>query len=74
MTASAGGDQGGAAGGAPGGSEGDLVGPAEASRLLEVAPGRLDAMVEEGVLTPVGDGPDRRFRLAEVLAARQLGG
>jgi len=30
-------------------------------------------MVEEGILTPVGEG-ERRFRRAEVLAARELGG
>jgi hypothetical protein len=30
-------------------------------------------MVEEGLLTPVGDG-DLRFRRVEVLATRELGG
>lgn len=61
------------AGSATGGA-GGLVGEAEAIRLLEVAPDRLAAMVEEGLLTPVGEGPERRFRREEVLAVRELGG
>ena len=57
---------------ASGGWPDELIGPEEASRLLEVEPGRLDDMVDEGLLTPVG--ADRRFRRAEVLAVRELGG
>ena len=45
----------------------------EAADILGVEPGRLDAMVEEGLLEP-GDGEPRRFLRAEVLALRNLGG
>jgi hypothetical protein len=55
------------------GAPDDLIGVDEASALLEVTADRVDVMVEEGLLTPVGDG-DRRFGRAEVLAARELGG
>ena len=55
------------------GAPDDLIGAAEASALLEVAPDRIAVMVSEGMLTPVGDG-ELRFSRAEVLAARELGG
>lgn len=52
----------------------DLIDREEASRLLEVEPGQVDNMVDEGLLTPAGDGPRRRYRRAEILALRELGG
>lgn len=55
------------------GDDNELMELAEASRALEVTPDRVEAMVQEGLLTPVGEGPDRRFRRSEVLAVRQLG-
>ena len=45
----------------------------EASDLLEVPPDRIEVLVQEGLLTPLGDGEERRFRRAEVLAVRDLG-
>jgi DNA-binding transcriptional MerR regulator len=51
----------------------DLIDAAEASALLEVSPDRVDVLVEEGLLTPVGDGEQRQFRRSEVLAVRDLG-
>ena len=55
------------------GAPDDLIGVDEASALLEVNPDRVEVMVEEGLLTPVGEG-DLRFRRVEVLATRELGG
>jgi hypothetical protein len=55
------------------GAPDDLIGIDEASVLLEVTVDRVEVMVEEGLLTPVGAG-ERRFRRAEVLAVRELGG
>ena len=55
------------------GAPDDVVGVAEASRILEVAPDRIEVMVAEGMLTPLGDG-ELTFARAEVLAARELGG
>ncbi len=52
----------------------DLVSTEEAVRLLEVAPSRIQVMVDEGLLTPVDQGGERRFRRGEVLALRDLGG
>jgi hypothetical protein len=52
----------------------EVVGAAEASALLEVAEDRIPVMVEEGLLTPVAGTSDLRFRRAEVLALRLLGG
>jgi hypothetical protein len=64
--------------GAPSGadvpSDADLIDAAQAAHLLEVGPAQVEAMVEEGLLTPVGSGAERRFRRDEVLAVRQLGG
>lgn len=56
-----------------GGEGSELVGPEEAARLLEVGPAQVQAMIDEGLLTPVGDG-EPRSRRAEVLAVRGLGG
>lgn len=55
------------------GAPDDLVGAEEAAALLEVAADRIEVMVAEGMLTPVGDG-ELRFSRAEVVAARELGG
>jgi hypothetical protein len=55
------------------GASDEVVGIDEASALLEVTPDRIEVMVAEGMLTPVGDG-ELRFARAEVLAARELGG
>lgn len=49
----------------------DLIGIEEAARQLEVGPAQVQAMIDEGLLTPVGEG---RLSRAEVLAARNLGG
>jgi len=51
----------------------DTVDAEEASALLEVPPDRIDVLVQEGLLTPVGDAEERRFRRSEVLAVRDLG-
>jgi hypothetical protein len=51
----------------------DLLDAGETSSLLEVPPDRIDVLVEEGLLTPVGDAEARRFRRSEVLAVRDLG-
>jgi hypothetical protein len=55
------------------GAPDDLIGVDEASALLEVTADRVAVMEQEGLLTAVADG-ERRFRRAEVLAARELGG
>jgi hypothetical protein len=55
------------------GAPDELIGVEEASALLEVVPDRIEVMVSEGLLTPVGEGA-LQFRRAEVLAARELGG
>lgn len=46
----------------------------EAARILEAAPGQVQAMIEEGLLTVSGDHGEPRFSRAEVLALRELGG
>ena len=51
----------------------ELIDAEAASELLEVTPDRIDVMVSEGLLTPVGDG-ELRFSRAEVMATRELGG
>jgi hypothetical protein len=52
----------------------ELVGVEEAARLLEVAPDRVQVMVDEGLLVPE-DGPgELRFPRGEVIALRELGG
>lgn len=51
----------------------DTVDSDEASVLLEVPPDRIEVLVQEGLLTPLPDTEERRFRRAEVLAVRDLG-
>ena len=51
----------------------DMLDAEEASVLLEVPPDRVDVLVDEGLLTQLGDGEERRFRRSEVLAVRDLG-
>ncbi|MCD9622803.1 helix-turn-helix domain-containing protein [Rhabdothermincola salaria] len=50
----------------------DLITDEEAVEILEVEPGRVAVMINEGLLTPVGDG-DRRLRRSEVEAQRLAG-
>jgi hypothetical protein len=52
----------------------DLIDREEACALLEVDGERLDAMVAQGMLDPVGSDDGVRFSRAEVLALRELGG
>jgi hypothetical protein len=52
----------------------DLIDADEASALLEVERARIDVMVAEGMLHPVGTTDPPRFSRAEVLALRELGG
>ena len=51
----------------------DLLDDGQAAELLGVEAGRIDAMVEEGLLEPAADGP-RRFRRADLIAVDRLGG
>ena len=51
-----------------------LVDADEAAEILEVARDRVQVMVEEGLLTPVDEGGEQRFRRAEVIALSELGG
>jgi hypothetical protein len=46
----------------------------EAGRILEAAPGQVQAMIEEGLLTVVGNHGEPRLLRAEVVALRELGG
>jgi hypothetical protein len=46
----------------------------EAGRILEAAPGQVQAMIEEGLLTVVGNHGAPRLLRAEVVALRELGG
>lgn len=46
----------------------------EAARILEAAPGQVQAMIDEGLLTVSGDHDRPRFLRAEVVALRELGG
>jgi hypothetical protein len=56
-------------------ADGDLIGADEAASIAGVTRDRLDAMVEEGLLTPErGDGDAPRFLRAEVEAVAHLGG
>ena len=50
----------------------DLVTDDDAARILEVDPSRVAVMIDEGLLTPVGDG-ERRLRRSEVEAQRLSG-
>lgn len=57
------------------GDPNELIDAREASRLLEIPPERIQAMDDEGMLTPVeGGGDDLRFSRGEVIAARMQGG
>jgi len=49
----------------------DLLDEEAAAEVLGVAVEQLHAMADQGLLTPEGSG---RFRRAELLAARELGG
>jgi len=53
---------------------GALIGIDEAAEILEVARDRVQVMVEEGMLTPVDEAGEPRFRRAEVIALSELGG
>jgi excisionase family DNA binding protein len=57
--------------GAPGD---EWVGVEEAAELLTVPVEQVHNMIDEGMLTVVGQGDHVRFALSEVLATRQLGG
>ena len=52
----------------------ELVDTNEAARLLEFEPDRVEEMARDGMLSPIGEGSERRFRRAEVVALRELGG
>lgn len=68
------------AGGAPpverpvGAQEGHLVDVSGAAKLLEVDESRIPALVDGGLLDPVGTGDGMRFRVTEVQAVRLQGG
>lgn len=55
-------------------SMGELVDVEEASAVLEVPVEQVLAMVDQGLLTPEDGSAGPRFRRAELLAARELGG
>lgn len=73
-----------------GGAVPDLVGVEEACTLLQVVPDRIQVMIDEGLLSPVGlqgpqglqageggeggEGGAPRFLRAEVMALGELGG
>jgi hypothetical protein len=46
----------------------------EAARILEAAPGQVQAMIDEGLLTEFAGHDEPRFMRAEVIALRELGG
>jgi hypothetical protein len=52
----------------------NVIGIEEATALLEVAPDRVQVMIEGGLLNPVGGPGEPRFYRGEVIAARELGG
>jgi hypothetical protein len=52
----------------------DLIDADEACELLEVDRDRLDAMIDEGMLSRTDGADGGRFSRSEVLALRQLGG
>lgn len=54
-------------------AESDELDAEEAATLLEVTADRIDVLVADGLLVPVGDGA-RRFRREDVLAVRIVGG
>jgi hypothetical protein len=59
-------------GGAPDAPD-DELDDAAAAALLEVTVDRVEVLVTDGMLTPIGGDP-RRFRRADVLAVRLVGG
>jgi hypothetical protein len=52
----------------------DVVDAPAAAKLLEVAVSRIDVLVSDGLLDPVPNRPGPVFRVADVLALRQVGG
>jgi hypothetical protein len=52
----------------------ELVDIEEASAVLEVPVDQVLAMVDQGLLTATEGAAGPRFRRAELLAARQIGG
>ena len=52
----------------------ELLAEDAAAELLGVNPDRIAMLVESGLLTPVDEGPVRRFSAAEVRALRLQGG
>ena len=55
-------------------SEDDILTLDEASEVLGVPVEQVQAMAEEGLLTPADEGDPTRFRRADVEAARLAGG
>lgn len=56
------------------GDPAELVDLEAATAILEVPTEQVRAMVEQGIITPAEEGDEPRFRRADLLAARQLGG
>ncbi len=52
----------------------ELIGREEAMRLLEVGEEQLQLMIDDGLLTPVGESGQERFSRAKLLAVRELRG
>ena len=52
----------------------ELLGIDEASALLDVPPDQVRAMSDQGVITAHDGAEGPRFRRAELIAARELGG
>ena len=52
----------------------DLIGREDACRLLEVAEPQLDAMIDEGLLSPVTGAQPQGFYRSQVIALREAGG
>ena len=52
----------------------EIISIGEAARLLDAGEEQVRAMVDQGLLSPVGDGDGPRFRRSEVLAAAEMGG
>jgi len=51
----------------------ELLDDQAAAEVLEVAPDRIQVMVDEGMISPVGESP-RTFRRSELYALRESGG
>jgi hypothetical protein len=56
------------------GEPSELVDIDEASVILGVTPDRVRVMVEDGLIVPAESGGEPRFRRAELVAVRELGG